>query len=77
VPTVKELSSIANPTMADPAANLASIDPAFFPSTPPIRFWTSSSAGPHYFMYVGFSSGDAGENGRSMPAALRLVRSAK
>ena len=77
LPTIKELVALANPAEADPSANVAAIDAAVFPATPPLRFWTSSNAGPHYYMYVGFKDGEAGENSRSIPAAIRLVRDNK
>lgn len=76
LPTVKELVALAAPTEADPTAGVAAIDPEAFPGTPPLRFWTSSQAGPHYYMYVGFKDGEAGENSRTVPAAIRLVRDA-
>jgi len=74
LPTMKELSAIASVTEADPANGVAAIDPTAFPGTPPVRFWTSSSTGPHYFMVVGFKDADVGENTRTLPAAVRLVR---
>lgn len=76
LPTMKELSAIASVTEADPANGVAAIDGSAFPGTPAMRFWTSSSAGPHYFMYVGFKDADVGENTRTLPAAIRLVRNA-
>lgn len=77
LPTVKELTGLARPAEADPSAGVAAIDQDAFPGTPPVRYWTSSSTGPHYFMYVGFKDGEAGENSRAMPAAVRLVREAR
>ena len=77
LPTLKELVSIARPAEADIGAGIAAIDAETFPGTPPLRFWTSSVAGPHYYMYVGFKDGEAGENSRSMLGALRLVRDKK
>ncbi len=75
LPTMKELSSIVNVREADEGK--ATIDPAAFPATPVARFWTSSSVGPGYFMYVGFAEGSAGEGARNSPGAVRLVRDAK
>lgn len=75
LPTMKELSSIVNVREAD--ENKAAIDPVAFPATPVARFWTSSSVGPGYFMYVGFAEGSAGEGPRNSPGAVRLVRDAK
>lgn len=75
LPTMKELSAIASVAEADPTSGVAAIDATAFPGTPALRFWTSSSAGPHYFMYVGFKDADVGENTRTLPAAMRLVRS--
>lgn len=77
LPTVKELTGLAKPGEADQSAGIPAIDPDAFPGTPMLRFWTSSSTGPHYYMYVGFKDGEAGENSRSVPAAIRLVREAK
>lgn len=77
LPTVKELAALAKAAEADPTKGIAAIDPDAFPGTPPIRIWSSSSAGPHYYMYVGFKDGEAGENSRSVPAGVRLVRDAK
>ncbi len=77
LPTVKELATLAQPREADVDAGIAAIDPAAFPNTPPLRFWTSSVAGPHYYMYVSFKDGESGENSRSMAAAIRLVRDKK
>lgn len=77
LPTVKELTGLANPGEADPSAGIAAIDAVAFPGTPPSRVWTSSSAGPHYFMFVSFIDGSAGENTRVSPATIRLVRSAQ
>lgn len=75
LPTMKELSSIVNVREADEGK--ATIDPVVFPATPVARFWTSSSVGPGYFMYVGFAEGSAGEGARNSPGAVRLVRDAK
>ena len=75
LPVLKELSSIVSAREAD--VDKAAIDPNAFPATPIARFWTSSSTGPGYFTFVGFSDGSAGEAPRATSAALRLVRSAK
>ena len=75
LPTMKELSSIV--AVREAEEGKAAIDPVVFPATPPARFWSSSTVGPGYFMYVGFIEGSAGEGARNMPGAIRLVRSAK
>ncbi|HYW58006.1 MAG TPA: DUF1566 domain-containing protein [Polaromonas sp.] len=75
LPTMKELSGLVNMREAD--ENKAAIDPAAFPATPVARFWTSTSAGTGYFMFVGFVEGSAGEGARNSPGAVRLVRDAK
>jgi len=75
LPILKELSSIVSAREAD--VDKAAIDPNAFPGTPIARFWTSSSTGPGYFTFVGFSDGSAGEAPRATSAAVRLVRSAK
>lgn len=74
LPTAKELLSIASLTLADVTANTAAIDPKAFPDTPPSRFWSSTGAGPHYFLRVDFVDGTAGESTSSSPTAIRLVR---
>ena len=75
LPTLKELSSIASAREAEDGK--AAIDPKAFPATPVGRFWTSSSVGPGYFMFVGFTDGSAGEGARGSPGAVRLVRGGK
>ena len=75
LPTMKELSSIVAVREAD--VGKAAIDPVVFPATPVARFWSSSSVGTGYFMYVAFSEGSAGEAARNAPGAVRLVRDAK
>jgi hypothetical protein len=75
LPILKELSSIVSAREAEEGK--AAIDPAAFPATPVARFWTSSSTGPGYFTFVGFSDGSAGEAPRATSAALRLVRGGK
>jgi hypothetical protein len=72
LPILKELSSIVSAREAEEGK--AAIDPAAFPATPVARFWTSSSTGPGYFTFVGFSDGSAGESPRATSAAVRLVR---
>jgi hypothetical protein len=74
LPTSKELLSIATLSMADLSINSAAIDPKAFPDTPPGRFWTSTSTGPHYNAHVDFVDGTSGESTRALSAALRLVR---
>lgn len=75
LPTMKELSSIV--AVREAEEGKAAIDPVAFPATPIARFWTSSSVGTGYFMYVAFSEGSAGEGARNAPGAVRLVREAK
>jgi hypothetical protein len=75
LPVLKELSGIVSAREAE--AGKAAIDPAAFPATPVARFWTSSSTGPGYFTFVGFSDGSAGEAPRATSAAVRLVRGGK
>ena len=75
LPVLKELSSIVSVREAE--ENKAAIDPVAFPGTPLGRFWTSSSSGPGYFTFVAFSDGSAGENPRTSPGAVRLVRGGK
>ena len=75
LPTMKELSSIV--AVREAEEGKAAIDATFFPATPPARFWTSSSVGPGYFMFVGFVEGSAGEASRNSPGATRLVRDGK
>jgi len=75
MPVLKELSSIVSAREAE--ENKAAIDPNAFPATPVARFWTSSSTGPGYFTFVGFSDGSAGESPRATTAAVRLVRGGK
>lgn len=75
LPTMKELSSIVS--VRDAEEGKAVIDGVAFPATPTARFWTSSSVGPGYFMFVGFIEGSAGEGARNSPGAVRLVRDAK
>ena len=75
LPVLKELSSIVSVREAEEGK--AAIDPVAFPGTPVARFWTSSSSGPGYFTFVGFSDGSAGESPRAAPGAVRLVRNPK
>lgn len=74
LPAARELLSIASLMMADVSANTAAIDLKAFPDTPPIRFWSSTAAGPHYFLRVDFVDATAGESTSSSPTAIRLVR---
>jgi len=75
LPTMKELSGIVSIRDAEPGQ--AVINAVAFPATPTARFWTSTSVGPGYFMFVGFVEGSAGEGARNSPGAVRLVRNAK
>ena len=75
LPTLQELSGIV--AVREAGNGKAAIDPAAFPATPLARFWSSSSVGHGYFMYVAFTEGSAGEGARNAPGAVRLVRSPK
>ncbi|MDB5886714.1 MAG: hypothetical protein JWR74_2885 [Polaromonas sp.] len=75
LPTMQELSSIV--AVREAEEGKAAIDPVAFPATPPARFWSSSSTGHGYFMYVAFTEGSVGEGARSSPSAVRLVRNPK
>jgi len=75
LPTLQELSSIV--AVREAEEGKAAIDPVAFPATPVARFWSSSSVGRGYFMYVAFTEGSAGEGERNSPGAVRLVRSGK
>ncbi|MES2413816.1 MAG: DUF1566 domain-containing protein [Pseudomonadota bacterium] len=72
LPTLKELSGIV--AVREAAEGKAATDPRAFPATPIARFWTSTTVGPGYFMFVGFSEGSAGEGARNSPGAVRLVQ---
>ena len=72
LPVLKELSGIV--AVREAEEGKAAIDPRAFPATPPARFWTSSSVGTGYFMFVAFTEGSAGEGARNSPGAVRLVR---
>lgn len=75
LPTMKELSGVVSVRDAD--TNAAAIDPVAFPGTPLARFWSASTVGSGYFMYVGFVEGSAGEGAKLSPGAVRLVRDNK
>jgi hypothetical protein len=75
LPTLKELSGIV--AVREAEEGKPAIDPVAFPATPVARFWTSSSVGRGYFMYVAFTEGSAGEGERNSPGAVRLVREGK
>ena len=75
LPTLKELSGIV--AVREAGEGQAAIDPVAFPATPAARFWSSSSVGKGYFMYVAFTEGSAGEGERNSPGAVRLVREGK
>lgn len=72
LPVLKELSGIV--AVREAEEGKAPIDPKAFPATPVGRFWTSSSVGTGYFMFVSFIEGSAGEGARNSPGAVRLVR---
>lgn len=72
LPVLKEMSSIV--AVREAEEGKAAIDPRAFPGSPPGRFWTSSSVGTGYFMFVSFTEGSAGEGARNSPGAVRLVR---
>ena len=75
LPILRELSGIV--AVREAEEGKAAIDAIAFPATPLARFWTSSSVGPGYFMFVGFTDGSAGEGARNFPGAIRLVRDGK
>ena len=72
LPVLKELSGIV--AVREAEEGKAAIDHKAFPATPVGRFWTSSSVGTGYFMFVSFIEGSAGEGARNSPGAVRLVR---
>lgn len=72
LPVLKEMSSIV--AVREAEEGKAAIDPRAFPGSPLGRFWTSSSVGTGYFMFVSFTEGSAGEGARNSPGAVRLVR---
>lgn len=71
MPTVKELEGIADLGRFAPA-----IDPTYFPNTPNPNVWSGSPYANHsgYAWFVGFGLGNANNNNRSSPYAVRLVR---
>ena len=71
LPSVKELSSIADKTLSNPA-----IDPAAFPATPASFFWSSSPyvGLPAYAWGVYFYYGHVSGYVRSSTYYVRLVR---
>ena len=75
LPAMRELSGLVSVRDAD--TNAAAIDPVAFPATPLARFWSATTVGAGYFMYVGFVEGSAGEGAKSSPGAVRLVRESK
>lgn len=75
LPTLKELNSILS--VRDAEEGKAAINPVVFPATPISRYWTSTSVGKSYFMFVGFGEGGAGEGERNSPGAIRLVHDPK
>lgn len=72
LPTLNELSSIV--AVREAGEGRAAIDRGAFPATPAARFWSSSTVGRGYFMYVSFTEGSAGEGERNSPGVVRLVR---
>ena len=73
LPTLKELQTLADYTIASPGPT---IDPTAFPNTPSTAFWTSSplagTTGSAW--YVNFSSGSTGYLATSYPNQVRCVR---
>jgi hypothetical protein len=71
LPNVKELSSIADRSRANPAIDLTA-----FPNTPSDRFWSSSPyvGNSDYAWIVDFSDGGVSNNGRGNGNYVRLVR---
>ena len=71
LPNVKELSSIADKTLSNPA-----IDATAFPATPASAFWSASPYVGYSSVvwYVDFSDGGVGGNYRRYSYYVRLVR---
>jgi len=71
LPNVKELASIADKSLSNPA-----IDAAAFPAIPANYFWSSSPyvGAPAVAWYVYFSDGYVGSDFRSNSGYVRLVR---
>lgn len=71
LPSVKELSSIANKSRAKPA-----IDVTAFPGTPSYYFRSSSPyvGAPNFAWLVDFHGGSVNASGRNLPSHVRLVR---
>lgn len=73
LPILDELSSIIDPSRANPA-----IDPKAFPGTPATFFWTISPEvfNENYAWYIDFANGVVHlDYDRKLPYAVRLVRS--
>ena len=71
LPNVKELSSIADKGLSNPA-----LDSTVFPATPASVFWSASPhvGGTDFAWYVDFSPGFVGPNFRYYSDYVRLVR---
>jgi hypothetical protein len=71
LPSVKELSSIADKTRSNPA-----IDTTAFPATPSDWYWSSTPYAGHsgYAWYVGFGDGSVSDDSRYYDFHVRLVR---
>ncbi len=71
LPNIKELSSIADKNLSNPA-----IDSAAFPATPAFWFWSASPyvGSSDYAWYVNFSGGVVSGNLRVSSDYVRLVR---
>lgn len=74
MPTLEELSSLIDKTRANP-----SINPDYFPNTPPQYYWSSSTRADHilYGLHLGFNQGTAGSANKYGGNLARLVRTSR
>jgi hypothetical protein len=69
LPSVKELGSIADHSLSNPAINATA-----FPGTPSLRYWASTPAGVGIAWFVDFNDGLISEVQRTNAYYVRLVR---
>ncbi len=71
LPSVVELSSLTDPRRVDPT-----VDSTFFPATPGLQFWASSTyqLSPQFGWFVSFLDGDQAEGAKSNSFPVRCVR---
>ncbi len=69
LPNSKELASIVEVKCVDPAINLT-----IFPNTVSDRYWSSSPKDFSSAWYVSFNNGQFGDNLKTIPYFVRLVR---